>query len=271
MEYNLVLSVDLNSENPIKLGKLGYFEPPKNNDEVKLIIQRDVLILTETLVTLIDLGDDKNLLNKSEILNLINNRLTMNINIRERLREILISEGYKNENYGCLMLNVKSDKELYDEIQKQIFTDDIYINPEDDSYGRQYHNELHVTVLYGLHDYVNVSEINNLLDLDNKPNLELLNVSFFENELYDVLKFDVKSDDLVKLNDQLKNLPYTNQYNEYNPHLTLCYLKKGKGKFYANKINNLLKDKSFKVIPEKFVYSIGDKKISYQNFSEKFQ
>ena len=52
-------------------------------------------------------------------------------------------------------------------------------------------------------------------------------VSLFENTEYDVLKFEVESEDLQELNKICKTLPYTSDYPDYHPHCTISYIKKG--------------------------------------------
>jgi hypothetical protein len=48
----------------------------------------------------------------------------------------------------------------------------------------------------------------------------------FENELYDVLKFDVKREkSLFDCNKDLMKFPHTTDYPDYHPHLTISYLK----------------------------------------------
>ena len=51
--------------------------------------------------------------------------------------------------------------------------------------------------------------------------------SLFENPKYDVLKFDVISPLLNKINKKLtKELPYTSDFPDYHAHCTIAYIKK---------------------------------------------
>lgn len=60
---------------------------------------------------------------------------------------------------------------------------------------------------------------------------ELGETKVFENDDYDVLVVEVKSDGLNKINKTLSdNLEYTNSYDGYKPHLTIAYLKKAQAK-----------------------------------------
>jgi 2'-5' RNA ligase len=74
----------------------------------------------------------------------------------------------------------------------------------------------------------------------------------FFNKDYDVLKINVKSEKLKELNELTKsNLNYTSQYNDYKPHLTLAYLKKGKGLDYINPTFTMTIDSINKIVYSK--------------------
>jgi 2'-5' RNA ligase len=65
--------------------------------------------------------------------------------------------------------------------------------------------------------------------------VKLTNVSIFDNDDYDVLKIEVESDALNKLNQAISdNLDCTDTHPTYNPHVTVAYLKKGRGKKYTD-------------------------------------
>lgn len=130
--------------------------------------------------------------------------------------------------YGCLMLDLKIKN--WQDILSQIDTDDIY-NP-DGTYGLE--ENPHITILYGLHDDVKLEDMFNFVVSEIKsPTFEVTEVSYFEPDEYDVLKFTVKSDDLTTINKKLTDtFPYTTDFPEYKPHLTIAYLKKGTAKKY---------------------------------------
>jgi 2'-5' RNA ligase len=161
---------------------------------------------------------------------------------------------YINENssydYGCVMLyfNFKEIKNIHSIIEK----DDIYIEPYDQSYGLE--DEPHCTLLYGLHKNVKLEEVKKIVNNFKFEECIIKNVSLFEND-YDVLKFDVEGKNLKECNEKLKKLPHTSDY-QYHPHLTIAYIKKGKGKKYIN----MLKDKKYKIDPLYIIYSYSNGK-----------
>ena len=149
--------------------------------------------------------------------------------------------------YGCSMLyfDFPQMKILHDEIKK----DDIF---EDDGFGLE--TEPHVTLLYGIHsDEVDDEKV---MDISTKSikSIGLGNPSLFENEKYDVLKFDVEGPFLHDINAELSKLPHTTDYPDYHPHCTIAYLKPGTGKKYTK----AFKGRIYEVFPTKVVYSKPD-------------
>jgi len=154
-------------------------------------------------------------------------------------------------NYGCSM--VYFDFPKMNEIHSMIEDEDIYTE-DGNSHGLE--TEPHATLLYGLHS--DEIEDNDVLHASTKlgipSELKLHNASCFNNDKYDVLKFDVDDDHLHKINGELTKLPHTTDYPDYHPHSTIAYLKKGSGEKYTNK----LKDAWYTVNPSKIVYSKPD-------------
>ena len=119
------------------------------------------------------------------------------------------------------------------------------IDPEDvyteDGLGLE--TESHVTILYGLHDDKETFEkIREIVKRYQKTpiKIQLKNITIFENEKFDVVKFDVISKDLKKLNKKVSELPHTSTFPDYHAHMTIAYVKKGCGKKYIKKLKTPL-------------------------------
>lgn len=133
--------------------------------------------------------------------------------------------------YGAVMAKC-GWPEGWGRMLSSISHEDVYTGT-DGTYGLE--TEPHATVLYGLHEQVHKDLVYRVCGGLSKPlEVEILGDSAFENEDYDVLKLDVESPMLRKMNEALKSFPYTNDYDSYKPHMTIAYLKKGKAKKYLN-------------------------------------
>ena len=107
---------------------------------------------------------------------------------------------------------------------------ELYVDPKDDSYGRE--TEPHVTVRYGLatDNPVDIKALSELPPITAK----LGKVSIFETDNYDVVKAEVVSDSIRLANKkvgELVDLP-GETFKDYQPHATIAYVKKGEGKKY---------------------------------------
>lgn len=173
------------------------------------------------------------------------------------MKKIKLFEEFINEKagdsyeYGCAMLYFTFPK--IKDIHAQIDEKDLYVEDEDRTFGLE--DEPHCTLLYGLHKEVGVNDIKSVIGKFNFGELKLHNASLFENQ-YDVLKFDVGyvNDDenfLHKCNKALCELPHTNSFPDYHPHMTIAYIKKGLGQKYVDMFNEL----QYTVKPEYIVYS----------------
>lgn len=122
-----------------------------------------------------------------------------------------------------------SDAKPFYEFAKSIPNNEVY---NEDGYGRE--DQTHVTVLYGIHDY-DTEKITELVRHRRPVRIKLGKTKIFQNDDYDVLYVEVKSTPLHSLHHHLRdNLPNSYKFPEYNPHVTLAYLKKGKGKKYKD-------------------------------------
>ena len=105
--------------------------------------------------------------------------------------------------------------------------------------GRE--TDIHVTVFYGLHTESSFTVKAVLMDQP-PVMLEFLGISLFpanDKHDYDVLKIDIKSDDLGRLHTLLKELPNSETFADYKPHCTIAYLRAGEGQKYVGAANAL--------------------------------
>jgi hypothetical protein len=135
----------------------------------------------------------------------------------------------KTYEFGCVMVDVPVKN--WNEITSFIDTDDIYTVSDNDTYGIQ--DRPHLTLLYGTHKEVTSEQVESLLKNVKPFSIEIDGVDIFENKDYDVVKFNVKKNDLLQsIFDSLSTLPNSNSFKDYKPHITIAYVKKGTGKKY---------------------------------------
>lgn len=170
------------------------------------------------------------------------------------MNKTLITEG-KSDKKGCLMFNLESKIKNWKEVTDLIDEKDLY-NDETKDYGIE--NNPHVTVLYGVEPKIKHEEVKEFIKSIVKEDItiKLTAISLFEGgdkKPYDVVKFTVDSSDLKELNKKMKDkFPFQNDFPDYQPHMTIAYVKAGEGKKYAKKLKdeNIIKGRTF-------VYSIG--------------
>jgi len=120
--------------------------------------------------------------------------------------------------------------------------------------GRE--SSMHVTVQNGVLAE-NAEQIQSIVDGFGPLEASLGPVSLFQNpeKEYDVVKIDVSSDQLHQMNREIADkLEINDPFPEFNPHITVAYVKKGSG-------HRLVGDSFFQDEPvefEKFVCSGGD-------------
>lgn len=160
--------------------------------------------------------------------------------------------------YSCLMCLFEAD--WWESFNKKYIPESsLYIDPEDPSFGRELEN--HFTILYGLHDDVDLKQVKQILPSISEIDCKLHSISVFENEKYDVLKFDILTDMGKEINSILRQtFDYTNDFPNYHPHATIAYLKKGEFPAVLNNIKpnttNILKlSKPYNILPVKYKYS----------------
>ena len=152
--------------------------------------------------------------------------LDLIIGLKETFPEVA-----SKQSYGCLMLKLNIDDNIWGDFV-------LELTKEVKSDVQEIEFEPHITVLYGVDLSTPPEQVKELIQqFVNKPiEVRLSGVSLFENEKYDVVKFDVESEDLIALNEFVKSkLNYTNSFVKYHPHATICYMNVGKGKQFVNK------------------------------------
>jgi 2'-5' RNA ligase len=105
--------------------------------------------------------------------------------------------------------------------KKNIPQKDLY-EPEG---GLETHS--HITILYGLKN-TDCQKVQEKLKKTKSFPVKIGKISKFDNkDAYDVLKLDISGEGLFALNKTLSKIPHHSSYNEYKPHCTLAYVKKG--------------------------------------------
>lgn len=138
--------------------------------------------------------------------------------------------------FGCALLKIPEP--LAGKIRrmaKKIKSEDLAEDGREDS--------PHVTALCGFHGGVDAARVGDAL-VGRKPiKARLGPVSIFPgrgDHKFDVVKIEVESPELDDLHKALKELPNTQNFPEFNPHLTLGCVKAGKGKHYASEKHPLM-------------------------------
>lgn len=146
--------------------------------------------------------------------------------------------------FGCLMLKANKEAMHMTVLHLIVEKEDLYESDDKSEYG--FENDPHVTILFGFHDdgskeypiRVFGEECLNKASID----IKIKKASVFTNDEFDVLKLDVESSQLEKINKHYAtNYAHTNTF-DYHPHMTLAYLKSGTGAKYAKLVNVKLKE-----------------------------
>lgn len=144
-----------------------------------------------------------------------------------------IKESKKYTGAGCVMIDFNFEN--WDELLESIVEDDIY-EEDGKNYGLQ--PRPHLTLLYGILPEVTDEQILECFKgfIEDDFKIEINGISIFDtNNNFDVVKLGVKlTQQLKEINKRLSDLPNSNQYSEYIPHITLSFIKKGKGGKYID-------------------------------------
>jgi hypothetical protein len=157
--------------------------------------------------------------------------------IKSYIQFIKESSGYE---YGCVMVEVPVSN--WNEITSFIDPEDVYTGG-DDSHGIQ--ENPHLTLLYPIFDGVKYEQVKNVLQsiLDKELVIEINGIDIFENEKFDVVKFNVKNNEyLNKIHNELKSkIPNDDKFEIYKPHITIGYVKRGTGIKYKKDYKHSIK------------------------------
>jgi predicted kinase/2'-5' RNA ligase len=161
-------------------------------------------------------------------------------NLSAQTKDIMMKEA-EEQDYGWVCLDVEEkiakkvlawseknipERELYTEVDEE----GKAIHGDDWSYGLE--DEIHITVKWGL-TTKDADAVKDALESLNGGKVTLGKLGVFENDDYDVLKIDVVSPALRRLNTSLSDkLEHKDTFPGYTPHVTLAYLLRGNGEKY---------------------------------------
>lgn len=179
----------------------------------------------------------------------------------------LEKEGIKY-NYSCLMFNLPSflGDLVISWAKKNIPKKSLYNDPDDKS-SSGLEDQIHLTIKYGILDKYKVSDIKKVLSGVEQFPLTLGKISKFEKkDKYDVLKMEVESKELMKLNKLVSSeLDCHDSYPTYHPHITIGYVIPGScdvflGKTIFDDLTIMVKDTCFSAAGDKKKTTIKLKK-----------
>lgn len=138
--------------------------------------------------------------------------------------------------YGCIMgiVDPKTASTLL-KISKKLIPDDALFFEEGQEYGRE--TECHITVKFGFTNHYSEEAMGKVMSKIKPFSAVLDKIDLFQNPKFDVVKYNVVSEELNRLNNLFKKLPNKDEYPIYHPHLTIAYVKPGQGKQFLKKIS----------------------------------
>ena len=172
----------------------------------------------------------------------------------KRFTEVVNEAKAFTYEYGCLMLGLDVT-DWKKEIRTIIKKEDLY-----DVKGYGFEDHPHVTIFYGILGSVHpdvVKEAVSKMNLRPPSFVSLRDITIFENDEYDVVKFDIddKFGYFSSLHYYIKDeLPNETEFDEYHPHCTIAYVKKGRGMAYIQSLS-----RAIIATPTKLYYSYPTK------------
>jgi hypothetical protein len=156
--------------------------------------------------------------------------------------------------YAFLMLSYDTP-EFIKKLQQDIPESELYLGEQNDKERYGIEDDSHISLLPCLSNATHLDSLIPKLPELSTLGANLVNISVFECDEYDVLKADVAYDSpIAALHDELvKDFKTYSQY-EYHPHMTIAYLKKGEAAKYAIDLTEPVY-----VVPNDYKYSFWSK------------
>jgi hypothetical protein len=143
------------------------------------------------------------------------------------MKSFLTEDRNSTLDRGCLMAMFPEEMcHIFNKYNHLIVPEEnLYI--KDGEFGRE--KECHVTIRYGFLPDLNELNVREILKGVTPFTITLNGISLFNNEKegFDVVKYDVESDVLRKLNSLSGKFPNENKFPDYKPHMTIAYVKPG--------------------------------------------
>lgn len=156
-----------------------------------------------------------------ENFNFLNPEINLNNN------EFIFERENQSSRFGFVFISLKNSSNIFLKFSESLIDRNDLFERE----GGLIRKTHHITLLYGVLNK-DPDDIFPCLKDINSFSVELGEISVFENKEFDVLIIKVNSPVLKKLNFLLYNDTKSVRFHEYDPHITLAYLKKGTGKKY---------------------------------------
>ena len=188
------------------------------------------------------MGRDKEIRNKIH-----HNKKMKNAHNFEPMYEDL---GIDLDDLGCVMLDLRTTPEFM--ALKEGFEADLY---KSDNPKRHWINGFvadkmaHVTLFYGLLEEARKwrDHIETVLEGIEIPAVTIQKVTSFDSPYEDEKYFCIVAElvptaELLAAHRRLQFLPHINTFEEYRPHMTICYISAEKGKEYRNFVVQQMND-----------------------------
>jgi 2'-5' RNA ligase len=149
-----------------------------------------------------------------------------------------INEGNNGDNHnnGYLGLHFRIDEQDW---ETHLIN---YFDKDDLSEEHGIEEEPHITVLFGFLPHITAADMkphmtDKVITIDD---IRISGMSLFENDKYDVVKLDIESEKLHRYNKYLKdNIENECTFPDYQPHITLAYVKVGTGQKYIGQFSGI--------------------------------